>query len=243
MGIPSILELSDKMTCYVRARYDVEPVKRQWYEWLHRMRIRLLDWYCRLHTQEVEPLFLLESGTATGSSLLQDNPELIGTFSGSVLFSNEYFFEMLLLYWIGWIMIYSSITTVYNSMTERTMRLINDSDNITTQGCDALKEIELTAEYSAEKLCQAVAFGEKPAVGAASFQIMLPGLWAAQQYFAGRSSRKSRWCQMVAKGLEKKGFMLAPFVTTISPRGFLEMAEALRVRRDQEAQNYYAKSE
>jgi hypothetical protein len=233
LGIPSILELSDQMTSSEATPTDAETGKRLLHERLHETRRQLLNWYWRLQNQECEPLFLVDLRVSTGYSLLGGNPELIGTFSGGILFSDEYVFELLLLYWFAWLMLHASVAREYRSsdqfLTGSTMPLTSEPDDIAAEGCGTLKEIESAADDSAKKLCQTIAFCEKPTVDVPGFQLMLPGLWAALQFFDGRSSTKFRWCQMIFKELEKKGFMLGNVVAAVSPQRFADLAETLRV--------------
>lgn len=234
LEIPLIIELSDQMTPSETTPTDAKTGKRRLlHERLRETQSQLLSWYWRLQNQESEPLFLVDLRVATGHSLLRDNPELIGTFSGGIIFSDEYVFELLLLYWFAWLMLYASAVREYRSsnkfMTETTMQLTGELDNIAVEGRRTLQEMESAADDSAQKLCQTIAFCEKPTVGTPGFQLMLPGLWAALQFFDGRSSSKFRWCQMIFKGLEKKGFMLGSVVAAVSPQQFADLAETVRI--------------
>jgi hypothetical protein len=175
----------------------------------HEIQNQLLGWYLRVENQATEPLFVIEPRAATGRSLLEDNPELVGTFSGGVLFSNEYMFESLLLYWFGCLMLYTSMARVYKKLhpsgTEGIMRLTD----ITANGQDALKGVEGVADSIATKVCQTIEFCQRATISAPGFQTILLGLWAAQQFFDGRSPRKFRWCQMIIQALQKDLYLTA----------------------------------
>jgi hypothetical protein len=106
----------------------------------------------------------------------------------------------------------------------------NNSDRtILSAGHDLLKDIETSAARSAEKLCHAVEFCLKPSGGAAAFQVILPALWATQQFYSGRSLVRMRWCQMIFKACEERRLTFGGIVKTVDFRKFLDIAERVRV--------------
>lgn len=194
---------------------------------------QLLDWYWRVQNQEGRAnLFVVESMIAPGLTLLEDEPELVGTFSGGIIFSNYYNFELIMLYWFGCIMLYTSMTRAYKqlypSVVERALKLAGLSASMTSEGFDVLGGIELTADHFAMRACQAIAFCERSTIGYAGFQLMLPSLWAAQQFFYGQSARKVRWCQMIHKGLQKKGLMFGNVIATVTQQQYVDRVKELR---------------
>jgi hypothetical protein len=188
---------------------------------------QLLNWYLRLQSQGSEDLFHIEPRAATGHSLLEDNLELAGTFSGSVLFSSGYIFELHLLYWFGSLLLYTSMARVYKQLKLSTGD--GRSNNMITDWHNKLKQVEGVADSLAVKVCQTIEFCERPSIGAPGFQVVIPGLWAAQQFFDGRSPRKFRWCQIVIKALEKKGFLSGSVIASVSHQEYADIAESLKV--------------
>jgi hypothetical protein len=105
------------------------------------------------------------------------------------------------------------------------------SNNMITDGHNTLKDVEAVADSLAAKVCQTIEFCERPSAGAPEFQMVLPPLWAAQQFFDGRSPQKFRWCQMVIKTLEKKGFLSGSIIESCSHQKYADIAESLMVSR------------
>jgi hypothetical protein len=190
---------------------------------------KLLHWYGTLQSQEGESLFKIEPRVATGYSLLEEYPELACTFSGGVVFLNGYIFELLLLYWFGSLLLYTSMARVYKQL--QLSKGDGTFNSMITDRHNPLKDVEDVAESLATKVCQTIDFCERPSVGPPGFQIVLPGLWAAQQYFDGRSTRKFRWCQTVTKALEKKGFLSGSAVAFCSHQKYAAIAESLMKAR------------
>ena len=223
----------DQVSCSTNVPGVADLARQRLNGRIDEVQIELLDWYWRVQNQEgSETLFLVESMAAPGLSLLVDEPELVGTFSGSVIFSNHYNFELILLYWFGCIVLYTSVARVYEqlypSVAERASRLAGDSASMTSEGYDVLGGIESTADQFATRVCQTIAFCERSTIGYAGFQLMLPSLWAAQQFFYGRSARKVRWCQMIHKGLQKKGLMFGNVIATVTHQQYADRAKELR---------------
>ena len=226
LGIPSILELSDQICYSMSTLCDAALAKQRLITRHCRIENQLRNWYHRLQSHGSEDLFLIEQRVAIGQSLLEGNPELVGTFSGSVRFLNGYIFELVLLYWFGSLLLYTSMARAYKQL----QLSMGDSspNNMITDRLNTLKEVEAVADSLAEKVCQTIEFCERPSVGAPGFQIVLPPLWAAQQFYDGRSSQKFRWCQMVVKALEKKGFLSGSVIASCSHQKYADIAESVQ---------------
>jgi hypothetical protein len=227
LSIPSILELSDHLCCSSTRSCHTHSVKQQLIERHRKLQLRLLEWYRTLPDQESEDLYRVDSTVVTGLSLLENSPELAGIFSGSVIFSSEYIFELLLIYWFGSVLLYASLARVLEQLPIGTTHG-NCNDRIAGENSE-LKEVERGGDYFATKICQTIGFCERPSVGAAGVQIVIPGLWAAQQFFEGRSPRKFHWCRMVIKGLEAKGFQSGGVIASVSHQKYADIAESLKL--------------
>lgn len=179
-------------------------------------------------------MFWIEKRPSTCHPLLVEHPELMGAFSGSLHFPNEYVFESLLLYWFGWLLLYESIPHIYrepqHSTGQSDLRYTGlDDSTIISAGHGLPDDIETSAASSAEKLCQAVEFCLKPTCGAAAFQVILPALWATLQFYSSRPPLRKRWCQMIFKACEERGLILGGIVNNVKFRNFSDIAEAVRV--------------
>jgi hypothetical protein len=203
---------------------------------LEEVQIQLLGWYWKLQNEEgCGNLYRIESLTASACSPLEDEPYLRGTFSGSVNFSDEYHFELMMIYWFGCIMLYTSIARVhkllYPGVLQGILRLADEPENMTGENYDARREIERTANLFATRVCQTIAFCERSNAGPSRFQITLPGLWAAQQFYRGRCDRKFRWCQMISNALQKKGLMFGSITASVSQQEYVERSERLHLNK------------
>lgn len=211
-----MLELSDQTCQSLGSLSDGDLAKKRLIASHYIIQDELLSWYGRLQSHTDEPLFNIKPTVGTGYSLLPEYPE-VGVFSGSIIFLNGYIFELLLLYWYGSLLLYTAMAQVYRQVQH----------NEIGYRYHTLNDVERLADNFATKICQAVEFCEKPSVGPPGFQIILPGLWAAQQFFDGRSPQKFRWCREIIKALEKKGFLSGSVIAHVSHQNYADMAESI----------------
>ncbi|KAL1970238.1 hypothetical protein VTN77DRAFT_5398 [Rasamsonia byssochlamydoides] len=210
--IPTILQLCDEVVESHREIFSsaLGDLLHQFYQ----TETQLFEWYARLQQNEPEPLYWVDSTPLSSRPLSEEeDPTLLGLFSGTVLFSNEYVFELVILYWFGSLMLYTSMAQVYQKVQLQVQfvgieGLMQQADRSAAILSFLLRrDIECTASHFARLACQTVAFCLQPTAGAQGFQMMLPTLWAAQEYFRLRSAAHCYyWCQRVFGVMAKRGY-------------------------------------
>jgi hypothetical protein len=172
----------------------------------------LLSWYRRLEQEaEPEPLYWEDRAPLSNRPLsTQDDPQLLGLFSGTIRFSNGYRFELVMLYWFGRLRLYTSLVRMCQKLQSH-RPCLEDVENVDSINATILcflsrRDIEDTSSHLARHVCQTVAFCLQSTSGAQGFQFMLACLWAAQEYFRLRSASQYSWCQQVFWLMAKKGY-------------------------------------
>lgn len=242
--IPTILELSDREDSSTYTPSEPAIVMEQLLDWSYTTEEELLNWYWGVQNNEQVPLFWVDNRPPEHQSLLDEDSDLIGTFPEAVLFSNPYTTQLMLLYWCASVILYPSMAQMQHKLrslealekplssldlndTSRDRRLHSTTVGSSPRRSRAreLKEIESTGDYFATKVCQSMAFCAKHTTGALGFQAALSRLWAAQQFFDGRSNRKFRWCQMALKNFKKQGFGLGTAIGELSHKQYADIGK------------------
>jgi hypothetical protein len=256
--IPTILQLCDKIVSVETVSKEILPALGDLLDRSDRTDQGLSEWYGRLQQQtEPEPLYVVDSAPLSINRPLlsseeddDDDPQLLGLVSGTVLFSNEYLFEVVMLYWFGCLMLYTSLARVHKKLKfldleglimqqQQQQQDDDDGDFLTTgmmsSSMDATtstilsflsrRDIECTASQLARQVCQTVAFCLQPTAGAQGFQFMLATLWAAQEYFRLRSAPHYSWCQQVFGVMAKRGYGAGKAAANITYQQYVDMID------------------
>lgn len=186
------------------------------------MQDELIFWYAEFQSKEASPLFYLEPEEQ--HPYLDPDSDLQSVFPESVTFQNAYIAQMLLLYWYGEVVVHSVMSHMLKYIKENTTdAVVKSEDSAASQqdnSPDAIDDVEAVGDYFASKICQAMAGCGRNSLQGYGFQIALVPLWAAQQFFLTRSTRKYTWCQTVLVNFSTKGFFLAQSLGSLPLRQY-----------------------
>ncbi|KAF9884694.1 hypothetical protein FE257_001323 [Aspergillus nanangensis] len=153
--------------------------------------------------------------------LLQERPDLADVFPEVIEFTDQYTFQIILLCWTGFFIMYWEASEVMRILdTDFGDAQFSRSPPHTTPGCHAridedecrltcwpsqpdqqiettVREVEALATIFATRICQAMSFCDKYPFGSALKLPSLSPLWIVQQFFHGRSDRRWLWCKTV----------------------------------------------
>ncbi|EED21594.1 hypothetical protein TSTA_088300 [Talaromyces stipitatus ATCC 10500] len=198
----------------------------------HSLRDELVTWYADFQTKETGPLFYLEPEEQ--HPYLDPDSELNGVFPDSVTFQTPYIAQLLLLYWYGEVIVHGAMSIAHRYLwgqsptnpessgttpsstaspsttaSVTTEKLTEARQQMTMLEGETLANIEIIGEYFAAKICQAMAGCGRNSLQGYGFQTAMVPLWAAQQYYLDRSTRKYLWCRTVLMNFSRKGFVVA----------------------------------
>ncbi|CRG89704.1 Nitrate transporter [Talaromyces islandicus] len=222
--LPSLLAKADQIdSTTVPESLDISTVQRLLKK-CHALRDELIFWYAEFQSKEASPLFYLEPEEQ--HPYLEPGSDLQDVFPESVKFQSAYIAQMLLLYWYGEVVVHSVMSHMHRHIREKLQNTTIKSEDTVADSQqqqrphDTIADVETVGDYFASKVCQAMAgCGRNPLQGY-GFQIAMVPLWAAQQFFLTRSTRKYIWCQTVLVNFGTKGFVLAQSLGSLPLRQY-----------------------
>ncbi|THC89009.1 hypothetical protein EYZ11_011550 [Aspergillus tanneri] len=232
LQMPALMELMDGY----KKRYGQaipDSLLRHILREFRQLEVQLLQWYWRLQCKETVPLFDLQYALPTDERFVTDETSQIA------FFSQQHLFELLMLYWLGCVVLYtfgaevpwqmevnlpgptllSEAVKVPNADTTLTALLIEKG------GIGGAEESEQLAAHFAHRVCQSVAFCMRPGFAMAGLQILMTPVWAAKQFFLHRTPGKVKWCQMALDEMGSRGVKLAKVIRNISQDQYAAMKE------------------
>jgi hypothetical protein len=234
--IPTILQLCDKATYAVR---DPSPpvedriILADLLNRFHQTHQQLIEWYQTLKQTETDPLYQMDLTPPSDRPLLQGSPHLLPLFSGTVLFSSQQTLELVMLYWFSGLVLYTSMARLAQTLLQ-VQGLTMQMQQMSSPYVDAAilsflskrDAIERIASDFARLVCQAVAFCLQPTAGSQGFQLMLPTVWAAKEYFRGHNlASYHSWCQDVLVVMAERGCGAGAVAAQTTYQQYVEMAD------------------
>lgn len=221
--LPSLLAKADQIDSNTGPEsLDISTAQRLLKK-CHALRDELIFWYAEFQSKEASPLFYLEPETQ--HPYLEPGSDLQDVFPESITFQNTYIAQILLLYWYGEVVVHSVMSHMHRHIREKLQNAAVKSDDSVAAAQqenfqDSIADVEAVGDYFASKVCQAMAGCGRNSLQGYGFQIAMVPLWAAQQFFLTRSTRKYIWCQTVLVNFSTKGFVLAQSLGSLPLRQY-----------------------
>lgn len=222
--LPSLLAKADQIDSATGPESFDISIAQKLLKKCHALRDELIFWYAEFQSKEASPLFYLEPEEQ--HPYLEPGSDLQDVFPESVTFQNAYIAQILLLYWYGEVVVHSVMSHMHRHIQERLQNAVVESEDAIAKlqepesPHDTIADVEAVGDYFASKVCQAMAGCGRNCLQGYGFQIAMVPLWAAQQFFLTRSTRKYIWCQTVLMNFSTKGFVLAQSLGSLPLRQY-----------------------
>lgn len=239
MFLPSVEELSDKIhQAALHSPEGLNPLREEFLQLFTNTFMQLRQWYLDLLKCRDTLPFTTRPANSGDLTFLQAYPELQGVFPEVIEFSDQYTFQLLLLCWTGFFILYAEAAKVMSILKTNLgdaglpwgahcaragCTSLEHERDLTLWPCSpahdtktAIEEVEAMATIFASRICQIMAFCDTYPYGSAIKLVVLSPLWIVQQFFDKRSEERTRWCKEVLSCFPSRNVEFGRFPSELS---------------------------